>query len=153
MSFSIVLQHSASPKEKLTKNITDEITLTGTLKDGSSVTDPVVMIERSSLPLNCNYATISSFGRSYFITGFKSVTYNMWEVSLHVDVLSTYATKIRQQVAIIGKNERSFNLYLNDSRFRCYQNPHIVVKQFPNAFNPANFSLVLAVCAGKRVVQ
>lgn len=150
MSFTIKLQKSNSPKNKLTKTVTDEITLNGTLKEESSVIDPAVLIEASSFPVNCNYATIESFGRSYFITGIRSVRNHLWEVSLHCDVLSSFAAEIRANQAIIAKNERSFNLYLNDSRYRCYQNPRIIVKQFPASFRTQDFSFVLALAAGKR---
>lgn len=153
MSFTIKLQHSASPKKQLTKVVTDELTLTGTLREGSSAMDPVVVIEAGSFPVNCNYATISAFNRSYFITGIKSVINGMWEISLHCDVLSSFAPEIRANSAIIGKNENQYNLYLNDSRYRCYQDPHIICKKFPIGFDPADFSFVLALCADKEMVN
>lgn len=153
MSFTIKLQYSNSPKEMLTKTVTDEYTFTGTLKDGTSLVDPVVLVESSTEPVNVNYAEISAFNRKYFIVNITSVRNNLWEIALHVDVLSTYAVQIRQQVGIIAKNEKSFNLYLNDSRFRCYQNPHVIVKQFPNAFDPANFRFVLALAAAQSDVR
>lgn len=153
MSFTIKLQHSASPKKQLTKVVTDEATLTGTLRDGSSVDNPKVLIESSSLPVNINYATIDAFGRSYFITKITSVRNNIWEAELHSDGLSSFAAEIRANEAIIGKNENQYNLYLNDSRYRCYQDPHIICKQFPIGFDPADFSFVLALCADKEMVS
>lgn len=153
MSFVIKLQYSNSPEIQLTKTVTDESTLTGTLRDGSSVDNPKVLIESSSLPVNINYATIDAFGRSYFITKITNVRNNIWEIELESDVLSSFASQIRANTAIIGKNENSFNLYLNDSRYRCYQNPHVFTKKFASGFNPANFSYVIALCASAELVQ
>lgn len=149
MSFTIKLQKNDSPANQATKTVTDVLTVTGTLKEGSSLQDPTVMIENSGVISGVNYANIAEFGRSYFIKEIKSVHNNMWEISLHSDALSSFASQVRACQAIIAKNERSFNLYLNDANFRCYQNPHVLTRTFPNGFAYSNFSYVLALCAGK----
>lgn len=149
MSFTIKLQMNNSPANQATKSVTDIASYTGTLKDGSSLQDPVVILEDDNVVTGFNYARIDAFGRSYFVKEVKNITRNMWEVSLHSDALSTFASQIRACQAIIAKNERSFNLYLNDANFRCYQNPHVLTRTFPNGFDYANFKYVVAICAGK----
>lgn len=149
MSFSIKLQMNSSPANALTKSVADVYTFTGTLKEGSSLQDPTVMVENSGVITGVNYATIGDFGRSYFIKEIKSVHNNMWEITLHSDPLSSFASQIRACQAIVAKNEYQWNLYLNDPNYHCYQNPHIITKTFPNGFEYANFKYVVAICAGK----
>lgn len=152
MSFVIKLQQNSSPANKITKSVTNIYSFTGVLKDGSSLQDPVVMVENSGPITDVNYAEISDFGRKYFIKEIKSTYNNMWEISLHSDALSSFATQIRACSGIVSKNEFSWNLYLADNEFRCYQNPHIVQKVFPAGFSYSNFSKVIAILGEKQAV-
>lgn len=152
MSFTISLHKTTSPANSLTKGMTDVYSFTGTLKEGSSLVDPVVMVEHSGAITGVNYAHISDFGRYYFIKDIRNVYNNMWEISLHSDALSSFASEIRSCQAVVAKNEYRFNLYLNDNNYRCYQDPLFVQKAFPNGFNPANFSYVIAIAGNKDAV-
>ena len=101
MAFNIVLQTSNSEKNKLDKSITDIATLSGTLKDTTSIIDPVIVIEGDlSSYVHCNYMTIETFGRSYFVTNIKSIRNGLFEITAHVDVLTTYKDNIRNLNAV-----------------------------------------------------
>ena len=106
-------------------------------------------MENSGIITGVNYASIADFGRDYFIKDIKSIYNNMWEISLHVDVLSTYASQIKACQAIVAKSASSYNLYLNDTNYKCYQNPRYYTRKFPYGFLPENNRLVLALCCGK----
>lgn len=141
----ITLQINNSEKNRLDKNITDIITLSGTLRDQTSIINPVIVIEGDlSSFVNCNYMTISAFNRSYFINNITSINNNLFEISAHVDVLSTYKTQIRENSAIIARQEKKWNLYLNDGVFKTYQNPYIVTKAFPSGFTEQHFIFSVA---------
>lgn len=145
MSFNITLQINASEKNKLTKDITDLATLSGTLKNGTSIIDPVISFEGDlSSFVNCNYMTIPTFGRSYFINDIRSIRNNIYEISAHVDVLSSFATQIKSNTAIVRRQENQWNLYLNDGVFKTYQNPEIITKAFPSGFTTQEFVLAVA---------
>lgn len=145
MSFSIKLQRNNSDKHDLDKSITDISTHTGQLKDSSSIIDPVILIEANISNLsNCNYMTISEFGRKYFITDIVSVYNGLVEVHGHVDVLTTYKSQIRNRQAIISRQQKNYNLYVDDGVFKTYQNPNILTKSFPSGFG-GTFEFVLAV--------
>ena len=147
MSFDIKLQTSNSDKRALDKNITDVATYTGVLKDETSIINPIIRIEAnlSSIAM-CNYMTIDTFGRKYFITDIKSITADIVEISGHVDVLSTYADGIRKNTGITYRQETKghWNLYLDDGSFKTYQDPKIALKKFPNGFNADRFVLAVA---------
>ena len=145
MAFNIILQTSNSEKNKLDKSITDIATLSGTLKDTTSIIDPIIVIEGDlSSYVHCNYMTIETFGRSYFVTNIKSIRNGLFEITAHVDVLTTYKDNIRNLNAIVSRQERKWNLYLDDGVFKTYQNPHIVTKAFPSGFTGQHFVLTVA---------
>ena len=126
MSFNITLQINTSEKNKLDKEITDIATVSGVLKEDTSIIDPVIKIECAlSDYVNCNYITIPEFGRKYFVNNIRSVRNGLVEFSCHVDVLSSFADSIRTNKAIIKRQENNWNLYLNDGTFKVYQNPMV----------------------------
>lgn len=145
MSFNIILQRNTSEPIKLDKDITTIATMSGNLKEETSIIDPVIKIQCSlSDVYNCNYLTIPTFGRSYFVNNIRSITDDIVEFSCHVDVLSTYKNQIRNNSGIIRRQENLWNLYLNDGSFKVYQNPKVITKAFPNGFTTQEFVLAVA---------
>lgn len=143
--FDITLQVNTSEKNRISKTITDIATLTGDLKANTSIIDPVILFEGDlSNYVHCNYMSIPTFGRSYFVNNIQSVRANLFEISAHVDVLSTYASEIKSNSAIIRRQEKQWNLYLNDGVFKTYQNPLIMTKAFPSGFSTQEFVLAVA---------
>ena len=115
-AFEIQLCQNNSEKNMLGKDVVVLSTMSGTLKAGTSIIDPVILIEYPDVP-TCNYAIIDAFKRKYFIKDIKSVKNNLWEISMHVDVLDSYELAIRDTNAIIARNEFNYNIYLNDDRW------------------------------------
>jgi hypothetical protein len=70
---------------------------TCTLKDGTSILDPVldIYITMTDNPasMNLNYCKIASFNRYYFVDDWK-YTLGVWTAYCHVDVLASYKTDI-----------------------------------------------------------
>ena len=144
MSFSITLMRNDSEVNRLSKFTVALTTVTGTLKEQTSIIDPVIKIQADLSSLtNCNYMYIPEFNRYYFVNDIKAITGNIVEISGHVDVLSTYAAEIRSNTAITRRQENNWNLYLNDGTFRVYQDPKVITKAFPSGFSTQE--LVLAV--------
>lgn len=142
--FTIQLQTNNSELNKLDKDINTLLSVNGTLKSDTSIIDPIILIECDlNNVANCNYLTIESFNRSYFITNVRSVRNGLVEFTCHVDVLSSYKNEIRSNNAIIKRQENQWNLYLNDGSLKIYQNPNVLTKAFPSGFTTQE--LVLAV--------
>lgn len=145
MAFTIKLQRNNSERERLSKDIIDISTVSGVLKEETSIIDPVIKIECNlSDFVNCNYMTIPAFGRSYFVNNIRSIRNGLVEFACHVDVLSSFAGQIRNNTAIIKKQENEWNLYLNDGTFKVYQNPNVLTKAFPSGFTTQEFVLAVA---------
>lgn len=145
MAFNIILQKNNSEKNRMTKNLTNIATLSGTLKADTSLIDPVIIVEANLANyVNCNYMTIAAFGRSYFVNDIKSVRNGLIEFSCHCDVISSFASEIKANTAIIRRQENRWNLYINDGTFRVYQNPNVLAKAFPSGFTTQEFVLAVA---------
>lgn len=143
--FDIILQTNLSEKERVTKTVTDIMTVSGVLKEETSIIDPIIKIECDITDITeVNYMTIPVFGRSYFVTQVRSVRNGLVEFSCHVDVLSSFATQIRENTAIIRRQETDWNLYLNDGSLRVYQNPLVLTRLFPSGFTTQEFVLAVA---------
>lgn len=110
-----VLYYSNAESTRMDK--TDYITLGKNidilLKDRSSITDPVILLENENI-FNYNYISIPRFDRAYFITDVYSVRNNLWEIHCHVDVLYSFRTQIKSLTALIERQENSYNSLLID---------------------------------------
>lgn len=145
MSLTVTLYNSASPVEKIGKTLTSGGTYSCSLKDTTSILNPVLIIRTSDPVYNYNYLYIQEFGRYYFINDIKSVNNNVWEISAHVDVLETYKSAILANSAVIKRQASQYNLYLDDPDFHAYNYERIQTLQFPqNSFSKLlNYVLVV----------
>ena len=142
---TIMLYNNASAVNAVNKELTHLASLTGTLREESSIIDPVITMAGIGEHLtSANYAYIEEFGRYYFINNVESVRNGLWRVSMHVDVLYTYAEQIILNDAIIERNENEYDLKLNDGLFQTQQNPRIAQYPFPGGFTNWNFVLAVA---------
>lgn len=147
MSFTINHYKNNSAANVVDKQLEENTpALTGNLRAASSIIDPVILIEAELTSFQSNYIYIADFGRYYYITNIISKQTNLWEIHCHVDVLMSFKDEIRQQKAIVARQEAQYNLMLDDGVFMCYQNPKIQTKLFSNAtpFETQEFVLVVA---------
>lgn len=142
---TINLFQNNSDANVVSKSLTAKGTVTGTLREGCSIIDPIIKIEGisgSDLPY-LNYLEIVEFGRYYYIRDIVLVG-KLFEVHCHIDVLETYKDQIKPLPAIIARNSEQYNLYLQDGLIKEYANPHIQIKQFPGAFT--DYEYIFSVC-------
>ena len=145
MSFSISLYTNTSEKVQVTKNLTLVSTLSGELRNESSIVDPIILVATKVDSLaSCNYMVIPTFNRSYFITDIVSIRNDITEIHAHCDVLSSFWDYIKTNDAITHRQENSNNLYLDDGTFKVYQNPSIILKEFPAGFQAETYILAIA---------
>lgn len=145
MSFEIILQKNNSENININKDISNILTLSGTLKNQTSIINPSIIIEANLANITtCNYLTIPSFNRSYFISNIESLRNNLVEISAHVDVISSFKSEILANTAIVKRQENNWNLYIDDGIFKTYQNPIVITKAFPSGFTTQEFVLAVA---------
>ena len=101
---NINLYVNTSEPEKLDKTLISGISLTGFLRESSSIIDPVILIEGNASTLSLyNYAYIPEFERYYFINNIESVRTGLVRVYMHVDALSSFKSGIRSNNALIDQ--------------------------------------------------
>lgn len=147
MAFDIILQTNNSENNCITKDVTTITTLSGTLRNESSIIDPVILIESDISTLTgCNYLSIPTFGRSYFVNNITSVRNNLVRLECHVDVLSSFATEIKSNSGVVRRQEKpnAYNLMINDGSLVAYQDPYILTKAFPSGFTSTGLILIVA---------
>lgn len=143
MSFNIQFYKNNSPLNKINKSLTAVSTVSGVLKEGTSITDPVILVEGALI--DANYCYIEAFSRYYYLTDAPVRYNNFWEYHFHTDGLYTARAQVLAAPCIVSKSTSNWNLYLNDDRYKCYQDPIEILKVFPQGFNASEFSFVLAL--------
>ena len=144
----IKLYKTSSPRKKLVKDLTDGITLTGTLRGQSSIMSPSLQIQDIAV-IGYNYCRIPDFGRWYYINGIDALRSNLYELSLGIDVLMTYAAEIRKNYAIVDKVESfgaAYN-YINDGSWVNTNRMKQSIINFPTGFND-NGEFILITAGG-----
>lgn len=135
-----------SPSEKIGKDLQTGRSYTCLLKDGCSVLKPILILQDVNNDIyTFNYIYISTFNRYYFIDDIVSLNNNRWQISAHVDVLETYKTAILSQSAVIRRQQKNYNLYLNDPDFITYNNDSIQTLKFSGSDFNKTLSYVLVV--------
>ena len=116
---TILFYSVSARKNELSKTLGTATSLTGTLREPVSLTDPEILIESATVPAY-NYAYISDLGRYYFIRSVVAEQYNMYRLALHVDVLMTYKgtsspmTGIRGLYANLRRSETNADAFVPD---------------------------------------
>lgn len=142
---TIILYTNNSENNRMVKEISEITTLTGTLRNQTSIINPTIIIEIDLTEIaNCNYMWIEEFNRFYFIRNITSIRNNIVEITGHCDVLSTYASSIQNCTGIVKRQENIWNLYVDDNAFMTYQNPLVITKAFPSGFTTQSFVLAVA---------
>lgn len=146
--FTVILAINRSETIAVTKTVTTVMEVMGTLRDESSIIDPVIQIEATPAVIDtipqCNYLVIPSFNRSYFIKDIVSYRNTLYNISCHVDVLTSFANEIKANKGIVHRQEHEFNLMLNDGVLKAYQDPLVGTLTFPQGFSGHTNVLLLA---------
>ena len=144
----IKLYKTSSPRKKLVKDLTDGITLTGTLRGQSSIMSPSLQIQDIAV-IGYNYCYIPDFGRYYYINGINALRANLFELSLGIDVLMTYADAIRNNAAIIDKvqPQKGAMPYINDGSYVSTNKMYQTIINFSGGFND-NGEFILITAGG-----
>ena len=85
------------------------------LKDGVSITNPVLFIRGSQFDIGYNYCYIPKWSRYYFVNNIKINTGGIYEVSLSVDVLASFKNDILAGTAYVRRSQNKGSLLVPDS--------------------------------------
>ena len=147
----IQLKVSASEPNVVEKTLVDVVSLEGTLRNESSISNPSILIESDDIAIghivSANYAYISEFGRYYYIRECTQVRNHLWKVDMVCDVLMSFSTGIKASMAIVQEtmlegNERVNQYVANDSFARLVKDKTDII-QFPSGFDNDPFFILI----------
>lgn len=143
MNITLYVNHSE--KNKIDKNLTNDFSLSGSLRDATNIVNPVILIEINEIS-NYNYCYISDFKRYYFITDITVIRTGLFAISLMVDVLESFKTDIKNlSVILLNTQNVGLNNYLPSQVFRNNVKSKTDIINFPSGLNDSGeFILITA---------
>lgn len=142
----ITLYNNTSEKEKIGKTLSVVDTLTGSIKQPSSIKNPIILIEYGD-PTAFNYCHIDAFNRYYFVNDITIERNNLLRVSLTVDPLESFKTQILAQMVIVEKSYNNQELYMIDDNLKTLVKTKTDIVNFPSGLND-NGEFVLITAGG-----
>lgn len=114
----ITFYYNQSDSNYIVKNIVQIESLSGTLRAESSALQPKITVATLN-PTAYNYAYIPDFNRYYYVTDWISVRNGVWECSLSVDPLMSYASQIASaKISLVNTQSQDADNYLSSNIFR-----------------------------------
>ena len=144
---AFTLYHNDSDLNVIGKDLTSLKTInTIRLKDKTSREKPVFLLTDIDDVFNSiNYLYYPDFDRFYVVDSISSVREGLWELQCSVDVLETYAHRLRNLSGVIDRQEYKYNLYLDDGTLASYANAMVQTINFPVSFNNLGSSNILVI--------
>lgn len=139
----IQLYKTSSERHRLSKSLTNQINKSCHILDGTSITDPVIIIGYDASVLQHSYAYIADFGRYYFITNIEVLPGQEVRLALHVDVLMTYKDQIKTCNARVTRSQSNYDPMISDNLIINKVNNKITQCKIGNGFSRANKYYVL----------
>lgn len=142
---------STDDSNYINKRLTSKGDVTNvTLKNSTDYVNPVIMLQADTIGFN--YVYIPNFGRYYFVREITSLKNNLWSVALHVDVLMSFRSQLKNVRAITKRQEYLCNNDLIDDRIKLLNYPALQTNiTFPNGFLDAasgNLQYVMITTGG-----
>lgn len=110
------LYYTNDENNKINKTLTNALLLVGTMRDSSSIINPIILVEGASFD-GFNYAYIPQFDRYYFIKNIINYRNNLWILELECDVLMSFKSSILNMNCILIETEQTgADRYLANSR-------------------------------------
>lgn len=98
----IKFYYNTSDNRTIRKQLINEFSMSGTLRESCNLIDPVLNIQHEGV-LRYNYAYIPEFRRYYFIKKITSMRKDLWTVELEVDPLMSFKADILALSVVVDK--------------------------------------------------
>lgn len=133
MSYSIKFYNTPNKSNIINKTLNGELTVTGLLKDGSSIYSPSFRIKLNKELFNKNYFYVEMYKRYYFITDIVVEDGVEMVVSGKVDVLESFKEDILNSKQIIGRQETQYNVFLVDNMLQSEGRDRMAIEKVGNS--------------------
>lgn len=138
----IKLYTTKSERNRLTKVLNNEVTLTGNLERACDIINPVILLEYDATLATKNYCYIADFERYYFISNivFDDETMILY---MHCDVLMSFRADILASIARVIRSASNYDVMIVDNMIINKANTRTYQRRIGNGFTRANKYLVL----------
>ena len=127
----VKLYKTSSQKNKLTKTLIDELTLSDVkLKGECSIERPRLVISGLS-DFRYNYLYIPAYTRHYYITDIAILNNELVQIECEVDVLMSFKEQILSNKGTVERNEEIYNSMFIDSTIPATIDNNIRTIKFP----------------------
>ena len=145
---NLELYSNVSDANVVNKDITLLATLIGDLREQTDILNPSFLIKNvDNFVLTggkFNYVYVPDFKRYYFVNDIEFISNTLYIVHCHVDVLMTYKAEIKENDALVLRQEFNYNVMLSDPKLKHMANPLVQTLKFPEAFDD-KYSYILLV--------
>ena len=133
---TVDFSYNQSDQRQIFKTLSPGVTLTGTLRNESSIIEPVILFESSDV-MRYNFAYIPEWQRFYFVENVESIRNNLYKVSLRCDVLMSFRSDICNFQVVVDKQTQAENgdEYIDDGSLVCDNVMFNRVYNFARGFN------------------
>lgn len=111
----IVFYKNSSPLNNVARILSDAVTKSGNLREGSGILSPDITLEYNSTLLSYNYAYIADYGRYYYFNSAPSIEGGTMVVHLKADTLYNYLSDVLAADCIAERSSSNYNMFLKDS--------------------------------------
>lgn len=130
-----------SDERYLNKTITAKYTdIPIEMLNPSNVVRPSLKVSSGLIGQSVNYLYIDELERYYYIRNW-SMENGYIRLECEVDVLMSFKKDIKKQNTIVARNEKFFNMYLEDNKIKIQNRTAIRTVRFPSGFTARNLIL------------
>ena len=109
-------------------------------KEDTSLEDPTFILRTQSKVLTANYIYVPDMNRYYYINDY-TVSHQIIYINCHVDVLMSFKKEFKKENVIVARNEKLFDLYLDDNKYKVQDRTCVRTVRFPSGFTTRNLIL------------
>lgn len=109
-------------------------------KEDTSIVDPTFILRTQSKVLEGNYIYVPNLNRYYYINNY-TLSHERIYIECHVDVLMSFKKEIKNENVIVKRNEKLFNMYLDDNQYKVQNRTAVRTVVFPSGFTGHNIVL------------
>ena len=136
-----IFYENKSDERYLNKNIElkyDNIPIQ--ILEPTSIVRPTLKVSSGLIGQSVNYLYIEELERYYYIRNWI-MDNGFIQLDCEVDVLMSFKNNIKKQNTIVARNEKLFNMYLEDNKILVQNRTAIRTVRFPSGFTSRNLIL------------
>ena len=140
------LYYNTSDNRTINKSLTSGLTISGNLREESSIINPIITIKSDAL-IRENYAYIPETQRYYYIVNKESIRTGIWRLHMKVDPLMSFKRDILALSVVVSKQSAITNgdEYIDDGSLVTDNQLFKTVYKFAEGFNDnAQYILITA---------